>query len=208
MKPLVVAVMFAIMAVLAPTAHAQHDSHQTADDEIAKGLYFAGKAAFEAGRYQEAYNRFFESYEHSQRPALLYNLAVSLDRLRRDDEALSNYKGYLQEVPDAENRDEVENRIKALEAAANAKREATPPVATPSLAVTATPTPAYDLDRSTTDEPPDRNDSVFGKWWFWTGAGVVVVGVVIGVVIATSGDTQGKPLESNTGITVQTLNIR
>lgn len=44
-----------------------------------------------------------------------------------------------------------------------------------------------------------------GKWWFWTGAGVVVAGVAIGVVIATSSDTQGKPLESNTGITVQTL---
>lgn len=190
----------------AASVGAQAPAAANPDDEIAKGLYLAGKAAFDAGRYQEAYDRFFESYEHSQRPALLYNLAVTLDRLRRDEEALSNYRGYLQEVPDAENRTEVENRIRALEAAANnRKREPIAPVVTPTLAVTATPTPAYDLDRSTTDEPPERGDSIFGKWWFWTGAGVVVTAVVVGVVVASSGDDVRDPKPGSDGMIVLTL---
>ena len=41
-------------------------------------------------------------------------------------------------------------------------------------------------------QPPDEGSggSVFGKWWFWTAVGVIAVGAVVAVVLATSGDEQ------------------
>jgi tetratricopeptide (TPR) repeat protein len=51
-------------------------------------------------------------------------------------------------------------------------------------------------DRATAakPEPVDRasSGSVFGKWWFWTVAGVVVAGAVVGTALALSGGSTTK----------------
>ncbi len=106
----------------------------------ARALYAAGQAAFHDGRYQHALEYLQRSYELSHRPALLYNLGTTYDRLRRDREALDAFEQYLREVPNAENTSEVQARIAVLrEALARTTAEPTP---TPEPVVTRPPRPS------------------------------------------------------------------
>lgn len=92
-------------------------------DEMAKGLFQAGRAAYNAGKYEEALGYFQQAYDRSPRPELLFNIGQSADRLRMDDLALDSFRRYLAELPQADNREQVENRVRALERVV-AEREA------------------------------------------------------------------------------------
>jgi hypothetical protein len=47
---------------------------------------------------------------------------------------------------------------------------------------------------------PASEGGIFTRWWFWTGAGAVVVAsVVVGVAMAASGDDATEPVEGNLG---------
>jgi len=56
---------------------------------------------------------------------------------------------------------------------------APPPSASPGPAATVT----------TTAPPPSGEAPIYEKWWFWTAAGVVVVGAVVGIALASSSTT-------------------
>lgn len=86
-------------------------------DRAAHGLFQAGSVAFEHGRYEDALQHFLRAYELSPRHLLLFNIASTYDRLRRDDEALATFKKYLSLVPEVSNRRAVEARIRLLERA-------------------------------------------------------------------------------------------
>ncbi len=103
----------------APTSSLEDDTSGTLDDE-ARGLFLAGRSAFEGGRFEEALAHFRRAYELSDRPELLFNVGVSADRLRRDDEAREAFEVFLTRVPDAENREEIEGRLRVLRARAEA----------------------------------------------------------------------------------------
>jgi len=83
-------------------------------DTEARLLFEAGSSAFGDGRYETALERFRQAYATSQRPELLYNIGSAADRLRRDEEALEAFSGYLAALPEAANRREVEARIASL----------------------------------------------------------------------------------------------
>jgi tetratricopeptide (TPR) repeat protein len=83
----------------------------------ARQLFELGRTAFDAGLYEDALRYFRQSYELSGRAALLWNVGVSADRLRRDDEAIEAFERYLREVPQAPNRVEVVSRLEALQRA-------------------------------------------------------------------------------------------
>jgi hypothetical protein len=84
-------------------------------DRRARQLFEQGKVAFSEGNYRDAWEHFREAYLLSKRPELLYNVGQSADRMRMDREALTAFKLYLQKLPQAENRKEVEARIVWLE---------------------------------------------------------------------------------------------
>ena len=115
-------VLFVAQAALPPSAIAQ-------DDE-ARGLFLAGRAAFDQGRYEDALDRFREAHRLSGRPELLYNIGQAADRLRRDREALEAFEGYLEQTPsDAPNRSIAQNRVDFLREQL-ARREAATPART------------------------------------------------------------------------------
>lgn len=93
-------------------------------DEAARLTFESAREAFVAGDYEGALARFRQAYQLSPRPGLLYNIAQSLDRLRRDDETLQTLREYLRVMPDAGNRSEVEARIRVLERAVAERRAA------------------------------------------------------------------------------------
>jgi hypothetical protein len=108
---LFLAVITASLLMQASGVFAQEESGRDAE---ARGLFEAGRAAFDQGRYQDALGYFDRSYQLSRRPQLLYNIGQVHDRLRHDDEALQALTQYLKQVPGATNREEVEHRIEAL----------------------------------------------------------------------------------------------
>lgn len=120
------------------------DAVERADAE-ARSRFEAGRAAMAAGRTEDALVDFRRAYELSHRPALLYNIGVAADRLRRDDEALEAFEAYLASMPasDVTNRAEVEGRITVLREtiAARTAREGPGPLeappTTPSVSVPA-----------------------------------------------------------------------
>jgi tetratricopeptide (TPR) repeat protein len=166
------------------------------NDEVARGLFQAGKAAYEAGSYDEALDLFEQAHARSGRPGLLFNIGQVADRLRQDEKALSAFRSYLEQVPDAENRAEVESRIAALERA-EAQRKA---VAAAAPAPTAAPTAAQAAQQAQTTsaaedpaltqgEEPAADKPVTKQWWFWTGLGAVVVGgTAVALALALGGD--------------------
>lgn len=126
---LVLSLLMALTCIVcapgSPCAKAD-DGQATEDDDHpseARALFLAGRVAFDEGRFEAAIRHFQASYELSERPALLYNIAQCYDRLRRDPQAIEAFERYLQAAPDAENRPTVEARLRALrEAVAQSER--------------------------------------------------------------------------------------
>lgn len=84
-------------------------------DEAARITFQRASAAFDEGDYETALARFRQAYELSPRPQLLYNIAATLDRLRRDDEARAALIAFLEASPDTPDRVEIEARIRVLD---------------------------------------------------------------------------------------------
>jgi tetratricopeptide (TPR) repeat protein len=178
----------------------------SADDEVARGLFQAGKAAYEAGKYEDALSFFEQAHARSGRPQLLFNIGQAADRLRRDEKALEAFRAYLAQVPDAANRIEVEARVRQLELWVDQRSKDTAPIAP----IVTAPTPAETAEQApaTTSEDPaftesDRPESepVTSKWWFWTGIGAVVVGgTAVALAVALGGDeTEPEPFYEGNG---------
>ncbi len=122
----------ALLIMAASAAHAQASPDEAPTDTIsdhpeptraekakadkdARVLYERGVVAYEQGNYRDAWDHFRNAYLLSKRPALLYNIGQAADRLRMDHEARDAFRLYLKQNPDAENRREVENRVRALD---------------------------------------------------------------------------------------------
>jgi hypothetical protein len=100
-------------------------------DAEARGLFLAGQAAFDSGRFEDALRYFQQSYALSPRPGLLFNIGQAADRARVDDIALDAFRRYLasEAAIAEEDRRSLELRVRALEAAAarSARAEAAEP---------------------------------------------------------------------------------
>jgi len=83
-------------------------------DEQARAQFEEGRTAYQAGRYRDAWAKFREAYKLSGRPELLYNIGQTADRLGREEDAIKAFELYLKHTPDAANRRDVENRVRAL----------------------------------------------------------------------------------------------
>jgi tetratricopeptide (TPR) repeat protein len=202
----------------APSARAQQSSPAapaTSEDrtEEAKGLFNAGRASFDAGRYADALEYFQRSYAISGKPALLYNIGLAFDRLREDEKALQAYDQYLTQAPDAPNRSEVETRAAAIREALS-RRQAAPAATAPTPEQTAhaapsATAPAQPVATQPIPEAEERDSGEGGlltKWWFWTAVGVAVAGGVTATVVALGGgDEDPKPIQPGSGVIVSTL---
>lgn len=165
-------------------------------DDAARSLFEAGRAAYEEGRYEDALVSFRRAHEVSGRPALLFNVAQSLDRLRRDREAIEVFERYLATEPPPERRRVIEARLEILRAnvaptpaeVAEAEPEPGPPDA---LAADAEPTPTSGDDGG----GGSRVAIVVGVI-----AGVVLVGTAVGLGVALSGGGDPSYQAGTTGV--------
>src|SRR5690242_14217379 len=134
----------AAIPVLLWCAIAGADARQ---DEAARSAFNVGRAAYEGGDYQLAYDKFKESFQLSHEPALLYNIASALQGLKRPHDAAEALRSFLRVQPNDPDKPKIEQRIATLEeeqrildneraqaeaaAAAERKRNAPPPDLTP-----------------------------------------------------------------------------
>lgn len=227
MKSLAAGVLSAVLCLVA-TAEAQEATTSTpaaaepelsaeearARDAEARGLFQAGRASFDAGRYQSALDYFERAYELSPRAQLLYNIGQAADRMRLDTRTLAAFEKYLEELPEAPNRTEVENRVRALRAL---KKDKSPPAPEPIVAPEAVtgPSPAGD-DPTALDaklgagsQQPRDDGSILEEWWFWTAVGVVVAGgITVALVAGSGGDTrEGELTKGTDGVVITTLSL-
>ena len=177
------AVALCVTAVSFSVAPSSASAQTTADDE-ARALFEAGRLAFSRGRYEQALGNFQEAYELSQRPALLYNIGTTFDRLRRDQEAIDAFEQFLEAQPESDLVPEVQERVRIL-------RENQRPDLSPEAVAAASGT---DTQTGTPTQPAELDNRIVKKWWFWTIIGVVVVGAAVGIGVGASGGGQQGPL--------------
>ena len=184
----------------------------TDQDKEARFLFEAGRTAYDAGRYREALGHFQRAYDLSQRPQLLYNVGQAADRLREDQLALDAFERYLSALPAADNRPAVEERIKVLHEVL-AEKEAAQAERAPTPQQTAQAAPIANLKPGTAEgAPPRDDDNLLTKWWVWAVAGGVVAGVVVGVLVASSGGAgsggvKGDLVEGSNGKVIVALEM-
>ncbi|NIU67587.1 MAG: hypothetical protein GWN73_20030, partial [Actinobacteria bacterium] len=82
--------------------------------EEARHHYESGRSYYEQLRYDEAAREFEEAYRLSGRSHLLKNVAVSHQHAQAWQDAIEAFELYLEEVPDAEDRAEIEERVARL----------------------------------------------------------------------------------------------
>jgi len=149
------------------------------------------------------------AYQKLHDPVVLFNRAECYRRLGQNDAAVSDYRAFLDAVPRAPNRAEVEARLAALEgvpppvvtpppARSVAPAPAAPPpteaeapfAASPSSAPVppspaAVPAPEAPLVSVTRAAPePAAESAGHGRLWLWAAIGAAVAGGAVGAYVA------------------------
>jgi tetratricopeptide (TPR) repeat protein len=96
-----------ILLALAPTARA--------DKAKARALFDRATKQYNLGEYATAGEAFKAAYDEYPDPTLLYNLAQCERQLAHKPRAITLYRSYLREMPNAPNADEVKRIVASLE---------------------------------------------------------------------------------------------
>ncbi len=94
-------------------ARAAHASE--AGKKAAKPHYEKGASEYNLGHFAEAISEFEKAYEQDPAPILLFNIAQAHRQSGNNERAAFFYRRYLEQDPNADNRADVEKRIKDLE---------------------------------------------------------------------------------------------
>lgn len=140
------------------TKPAEPEKQLTAQEQAA--VYFQeGRAAFKDKDYRLAAEKFQAAYNLDPVPILLYNMARAAEEMGDPQAAIGHYQSYLKRLgPQAEDRSEVERRIRVMEKTIAAARRARIRIAglPPSAQITVDGQPADVEDGMVRAEPGDR----------------------------------------------------
>jgi len=182
-------VLFLALLLLSSTGQAHA---QGSDDERARTHFEAGRSYYDEGRYEDAAHEFQQSFQLSNRPALLLNLSQAHERGLRFDEAIADIESFLQRVPDSPDRKTLEQRrqhlleLRARLATPAAAAPAQPqPVAPAPTATTAPATPPVTAPPAATEQTqPDKRSPLIVPGWILvgTGGGALIGSLVTGLM--------------------------
>lgn len=178
-----------VLQPVLPGAVAQAAAPSAKTRKASRQAFERAQEAYAAERWDEALAGYREANEWMPNPAFTYNMAQCYRQMGAHDEALAHYQRYLEEVPQAKNRDLVQAHIEDLKTAI-AQRPPPEPVLVPSEEA---------LAKLRAQEEEERlaavpaSTPVYQTWWFWTAAAVVAGGVATGVAISQSGGPELPP---------------
>jgi len=109
------ALVFLLAAALPDTAAAQEADAEQTKTANAKLHFERGREHYESGEFRKAANEFELSYDLSGKAALLYNIGRCYEALGEKEKAISYYRKYLSESPDAADWDEVNAHVEEME---------------------------------------------------------------------------------------------
>ncbi len=148
-------------------------------------LYDAGSAAFDAGRLEEALDDFTRAHDRGGPAALLYDIALTLDRLNRRADAIAAYHRYVDAVPEASNRDVVEARLSQLDPPAGTATHVAPSTG-PILSLVA-PDPVVTTASTPTVYTTHDSGGPVGDHWEQQGPEWGASWVMLGLTALTTG---------------------
>jgi tetratricopeptide (TPR) repeat protein len=160
---------------------------QAQKDEV-KLHYQRATRAYDLQKYQEAIDEYQKAYEISGDPPMLYNIAQAYRLADQPAEALRYYRRFLQRMPNARNRDDVERKIADQEKIAEDRKKAEPAAPPPSTStkpppiVEVKPPPPTapvvpQLPPPTASPAPETSHAGVVVGWCLVGAGLIVDGV-------------------------------
>jgi tetratricopeptide (TPR) repeat protein len=165
----------------------------------AQAAYHLGTQHYNLGEYREALESFKEAYRNVENPSILFNIAQCHRQLGDKLSAVRSYRAYLNNTPDAANRQQVRDMIAKLESeiASDQKPLVTveKPVAEPAAVVEKPLEKPAIVETSApivvVTPPAPKPVPVYKRWWLWTavGVGVAAIAVGVGVGVATQPHT-------------------
>jgi tetratricopeptide (TPR) repeat protein len=168
-------------------------------DGSAKEAYQRGAQAYAKHQYTTAASAFEEGYKLRPHPAFLFNLALTYRAMDKPQQAISYYERYLEALPNAPDRSQVELAIADEKRKLAPTEKGAPPApapspssspssgsasaALPAAAVAVAPSAGTGRDGGSSERTP-----IYRKWWFWaaTGGAAVVAAVGIGLGVGLS----------------------
>ncbi len=168
----------AVMVLLTIPAQAKDATEMRAREQFS-----AGQAAYANGRYEQALGAFSEAYGLQPVPGFLFNIAQCHRQLGNYERAAVFYQQYLDLSPSSANTATVRALLGEIEAS---EKERTRRLTQQQKLreILDTPTGPSPLQSALTGNRRDAElaksgpsgDSIFTKWWFWTGMGAVALG--------------------------------
>lgn len=192
-----------LLATFASTAEAQ------SSEEIARERFAAGQQLMDEGEYMDAYAEFAAGYGLTNRPLFLYNMGQAARLGRQREDAIRDYRRYLEAAPEGRAADEARSWLRLLGAEEEATETESEQEATQAPTPEETAAAAMETEQQPANPPPpsETEDSGGSRLGLWLGVAggivaLVVVGVVLGVVL--SDDSEPLP-QGNFGMTVTAL---
>ncbi|MEM9073589.1 MAG: tetratricopeptide repeat protein [Myxococcota bacterium] len=109
-------------------------------ESVARERFRAGSAHMESGAYLDAYAEFAAGYALTRRPLFLYNMGQAARLARNRDDAIRDYRRYLEEDPNGAGAGEAREWLRMMGQLEEEPEEAqTPVVPTPAEAAAAAP---------------------------------------------------------------------
>lgn len=152
----------------------------------AREHFRAGQQAYEARKYEDALKAFSEAYGLHPLPGLLFNIAQCHRKLGNYDRAAVFYQQYLELSRSRENFSAVRALLSEVQTAdrEQKRKNAEEALRQRQIKLAGTADASRDLGLKEASASPGRQaplakpsgDSIFKKWWFWTGVGVLVAG--------------------------------
>ena len=203
----VVAIVVIVALGTAASARAENPSDARTE---ARRHYDTATAAYALGHYDDAATEFERAFTLKPDPAILYNAAQAYRLAGKKERALELYRSYLRVYGRrAEHASDVDWHIGELEKVIERDRRAAPgaraglTAGDTSLAAPLPPLAPRPAASLVAAPPAPRARPVYQRWWFWAGAGAIVVGAIVGIALATRGAPDcgaGVTYCANTGL--------
>lgn len=108
------------IAALEALAQRQHDqifaAPASTDDLTAEArtFFLRGVTMFQGRHFDAAMQAFIAAYNFARLPEVIYNLAITAEKLERTQDAIDYYREFLRARPDDPNRTQIEAKVRTL----------------------------------------------------------------------------------------------